>query len=185
MVSPLRVVLLCVFSVDSGVRLGVVESGVGRALSSLVNASLHPREDVAAIKACTLFVGVAVPAVLLFGCLFHLGCCWAAGKHKYPPPLPAEREATLCLIVAGVCNLVQVEDCRPGLSESHIPPLLIRIAEQTRRVDVMIFTLNAVAALSCRSVDLPRFVNANAIPIIVDVSCIPCAAFERNTVVIS
>lgn len=45
-------VILCVFSVDPAVRLGVVESGVGRALSSLVNASLHPRDDVIAIKQC-------------------------------------------------------------------------------------------------------------------------------------
>ena len=40
------------------------------------------------------------------------------------------------------------------------------------RADVMIFALNSIAALSCRRVDLPRFVNAGAAAILVDVRAV-------------
>ncbi len=57
----------------------------------------------------------------------------AGGKNKYPAALTAEREQVLGLITSGICNLCQVEECRPGLAEAHVPALLVRIIEQTRR----------------------------------------------------
>jgi len=151
-------------STDPLVRIGVVDSGVGRALSSIVNASLHTKEDVAAIK--------------------------ASGKNKYPPALGMEREAVLFLVAAGLCNLSQVEDCRAGLAEAHVPALIVRMLEQSRRADVIILTLNAFAALSCRRSDLPRFINAGASSILVDLSKMglegaPLDAVQRRRPVIT
>ena len=85
----------------------VADSGVGRALSNLVNGCLHTREEMAAVK--------------------------AGGKNKFAPSLSLERESALSLVVGGLANLTMVDDTRGRLSEAHIPQLLVRILEQTRK----------------------------------------------------
>ncbi len=57
----------------------------------------------------------------------------AGGKGKYAPSLTMEREVALALICAGLFNLAQVEEARGRLSEAHIPQLLARVLEQSRR----------------------------------------------------
>jgi hypothetical protein len=44
-----------------------------------------------------------------------------------------EREVALALVCAGLFNLAIVEEARGRLSEAHIPLLLARVLEQSRR----------------------------------------------------